>query len=72
VLERRKEILGPDHPDTTVSAWNLFTTLIDIEEIKGAQQIISENLLWLLDEDATLYDSNQQQIRAMLKRFLKK
>jgi hypothetical protein len=64
-------ILGPDHPHTTLAAWNLFNSLIKLEEYEDAQQILTERLLWLLDDNVILYDADQQQIRKMLKQILK-
>jgi hypothetical protein len=71
VLEQKTRILGPDHPAITLSAWNLFLTLLELEKSEQAQQILSENLLWLLEENAKLHDANQQQIRDMLKSILR-
>jgi hypothetical protein len=70
VLEQRTWILGADHPDTTLSAWNLFSTLSEMKKSEQAQQILSENLLWLLEKNAKLHDANQQLIRDMLKSML--
>ena len=72
VLERRKEILGPDHPSTTISAWNLFETLSELNETIAAQQIMSENLLWMLNDKVVLHDANQLKIRDMLIQNLKR
>ncbi|MCK5228722.1 MAG: tetratricopeptide repeat protein, partial [Desulfobulbaceae bacterium] len=69
-LERRAQTLGPDHPDTTSAAWNLYATLLQLREINGAKKIISKHLLWLLEENVTLRDSDQKQIRDNLKKIL--
>ena len=66
VLEVRRRVLGEEHPDTSLSAWNLFLTLVQLNEIATAKRIIHDRLRWLLERDPATLDTNQQQIRKML------
>ncbi|MEM7672486.1 MAG: hypothetical protein AAF212_04010 [Verrucomicrobiota bacterium] len=58
--------LCPEHPDTTVSAWNLFQTLVSMKASDAAGRLLQEHLLWLLDPDRELVEAQQQQVRDML------
>lgn len=45
LLERQKELLGVAHPDTTTSAWNLFTECLELNDTAAAATIFSEDLV---------------------------
>jgi hypothetical protein len=65
VLEITCRILGDEHPDTSVSAWNLFYTLIEMNDSK-AKAVFENDLFWLLDRDPATLGAYQQQIREMI------
>jgi hypothetical protein len=70
VLEARRRLLGGEHPDTTISAWNLFQTLGDSGNIDAARRVLAENLRWLLQRDPATLAGDQQTIRRMLSQML--
>jgi hypothetical protein len=63
VIELSNKILGPEHSDTTLSAWNLYCTLSDIDETIDALNIVSEYLFWLLGDEVVLFNDYQMQIK---------
>ncbi len=65
VLEIRRRILGDEHPDTSVSAWNLFFTLIEMNDPK-ANAVFEDDLFWLMDRDPATLGVYQQKIREMI------
>lgn len=64
--ELRKRIHGNEHPDTTVSAWSLYRTLEDLQEMDSAGEVLSKHLDWLLQSDPDRLAASQTQIRQML------
>ena len=50
VLEARRRLLGPKHPDTTLAEWNLLNTRRDLGDEAGAREL-ETSLGWLLDGD---------------------
>jgi hypothetical protein len=58
-------LLGEEHPDTTIAAWNLFRTLEDIGA-DSAVKVLAENLHWLLERGPAGLAESQRQIRRML------
>ncbi len=65
VLEIRSRILGDEHPDTSVSAWNLFFTLIEMDDPK-TKAVLEDDLFWLVDRDPATLGVCQQKIREMI------
>lgn len=63
VLSSCRRVLGERHPDTTVSAWNLVTTLHRIGESESAARILRECLAWLVSVDAASLSADQREIR---------
>jgi Tetratricopeptide repeat len=53
MLAIRRRVLGERHPDTTLSAWNLVTTLRQIGESESAARILVECLEWLTSCEAS-------------------
>jgi Tetratricopeptide repeat len=72
VLEIRRRTLGPEHPDTSISAWNLFRTLHDLGEREAARAVLERDLLWLLDRDSATLGADQRKIREMGAQEVKK
>jgi len=66
VLEIRWCALGSEHPDTTVSAWNLFFTLHERGDSIGARTVLETDLLWLLDRDPASLGADQRRIWEMV------
>ena len=66
VLDGRKRVLGPEHPDTSVSAWNLLGVLDQLGEAATAWGIANEHLNWLLSRDPESLGADQRKIRDML------
>jgi hypothetical protein len=62
-------VLGPQHPDTSVSAWNLFLTLQDLGERDAAGAILERDLLWLRGRDPATLGADQREISEMLARW---
>ena len=62
--------MGAEHPDTAISAWNLFQTLLASGNVAAAQGVLAENLLWLLEADPATLAGSQQKIRQMLSEML--
>jgi len=65
VLEISRRILGDEHPSTSVSAWNLFSTLREMDDQTNAMAVLKNDLLWLMDRDPATLGADQQQIREM-------
>ena len=70
VLAVRRRVLGEEHPDTSLSAWNLILTLRDSGKVAEAGEVLRENLLWLLDRDPETLTKHQQEIREQLPSML--
>ena len=65
MLEIQRHILGDEHPETSVSAWNLLSTLLEMDNPK-AKVVFENDLLWLLGRDPTTRGADQQQILDMI------
>jgi hypothetical protein len=63
-LEARQQVLGPRHPDTTVSAGVLWETLYTLGEAATAETLAAEYLQWLLEADETMLAADQRKVRA--------
>jgi hypothetical protein len=61
----------PEHPSTTVSAWNLFLTLRDLGERSAARAVLERDLLWLIDRDPATLGAGQRKIREMVAEAVK-
>jgi hypothetical protein len=66
VLEGRRRILGERHPDTTISAWSLFLTLLDQGDHEAAGGILARDLAWLLEAEVDDLGASQRTIRGYL------
>ncbi|HWQ94345.1 MAG TPA: tetratricopeptide repeat-containing protein, partial [Gammaproteobacteria bacterium] len=66
VLAVRRRVLGEEHPDTTISAWNLFMSLLYLQEVDAAREILVRHLAWLLQTDPQALSFEQQQILGWL------
>jgi hypothetical protein len=67
VLEVTKRVLGKEHPDTSVSAWNLCNTLYQLDEMEAALKVFANNLAWLHECDPADLSADQREIRDYLK-----
>jgi hypothetical protein len=68
VLAKSRELMGERHPHTTVSAWNLFNTLLQLGTPE-AEQVLDDYLVWLFDAPMKSLNAQQRQIRDRLLRF---
>jgi hypothetical protein len=62
----RNRLLGDEHPDTSLSAWNLVYTLLQMGNPAEAIDILKRDLLWLLQRESSDLEANQQKIREMI------
>jgi hypothetical protein len=62
-VEARAHVLGREHPPTSLSAWNLFTTLNQLGNQGTAQAVLDEYLIWLRDRDPEALGADQRKIR---------
>jgi tetratricopeptide (TPR) repeat protein len=69
VLEISRRVLGEDHPNTSISAWNLLTTLREMDDVDEAMKILKNHLLWLIGRDPASIGTYQMQIREMIIRM---
>ena len=65
-LAVRRRVLGAEHPDTSISAWNLFRSLIGLGDTKAARAVFKQDLMWLMDRDPETLGADQRKIREML------
>ena len=70
VLEITRRIRGNEHPDTSSSAWNLFYTLVKIDDPVRARTVLETDLLWLLDSDPASLGADQRRIREQVKKAI--
>jgi hypothetical protein len=68
-LGGRRRVQGAEHPNTSISAWNLFRTLQDLGERDAARAVLERDLLWLLGRDPATLGADQRKIRDMLAPF---
>jgi hypothetical protein len=69
--ELRRTLLGAEHPDTSISAWNLLNTLGEMGDVNEAmKKILKNDLVWLLDRDPESLGAYQGHIREMIIRML--
>jgi hypothetical protein len=66
VLEASRRVLGPEHLDTSISAWDLFSSLLVLEDVEAAGALFVSDLRWLLERDPATLSANQRQIREYL------
>jgi hypothetical protein len=66
VLDLYRASLGEQHADTTVSAWNLFLTLWDQEDVGAMRRVLQRDLAWLLDQPSERLDPTQRSIQSHL------
>jgi hypothetical protein len=63
-------VLGPEHPNTTVSAWNLFLILTELNDLNAAGWLLQNDLRWLLDRDPASLGADQRKIRGWVAKIL--
>ena len=68
-IEFRRQVLGPEQPDTSISASNLFPTLQDLGERNEARAVLERDLLWLLGRNPDTVGTDQRDIRQMVAGF---
>ncbi len=56
-------MFGPEHPDTFISAWNLFRTLQNLGQGEAARVTLNPDPLWLLDRDPGALSADQRKLR---------
>ncbi|MCL6507352.1 MAG: tetratricopeptide repeat protein, partial [Bryobacteraceae bacterium] len=66
VLEARRRLLGAEHPDTTIAAWNYWLTLRAAGEQEAAARVFEECLRWLVERDPATLGVDQRKIRVMV------
>ena len=71
-LAIQRRVLGPEHPNTSISAWNLFLTLRDLGDHAAARAVLKRDLLWLLDRDPATLGADQRKIRDYVAEVVKK
>ena len=69
VLDVRRRVLGEEHPDTVVSAWNLLLTLADLTDGEAARQVFIAYLVPLLQRNPATLSANLRQIQSTLQRI---
>ncbi|KAJ7737792.1 hypothetical protein DFH07DRAFT_892912 [Mycena maculata] len=62
ILQKRREILGDDHPDTLISMWNLATSYNHIHQPKKAEELL---LVLLEKRKRTLGDNHLHTVQVM-------
>lgn len=72
VLSLRKQTLPALHPQITEAAWNLLQTLFQQGEYQSdlCQEVLFDDLFWLLDEKSVLQHNTEFQIKELLKKLL--
>ena len=70
-LDIHRRVQGPEHPDTSTSAWNLFRALLDMGELE-AWPVLNRDLLWRLDRDANTLSADQRTVREYVAQVIKK
>ena len=70
VLDASRRLLGSEHPDTTLSSWNLFSTLLDLQEMDAAVDVFNKDLTWLLQAEPNRLVAVQTKIRQNLMEML--
>lgn len=59
-LEIRRRVLGDEHPDTSISAFNLFATLLQCEGGgEQAMDVLQSRLAWLLGRNPASLGAKQ-------------
>ena len=71
MLPIQRRVLGPEHPDTSNSAWCLFWTLEDLRDHEAALTVLKRDLVWLLDRDPASLGADQRKIREMVAEAVK-
>ena len=66
MLQTRKKLLGVEHPATTIAAWNLATTLLQLEGKKAASSLIERELAWLNDRPQEKLTAQQRRVQQMM------
>jgi hypothetical protein len=68
VMSVRRRVLGEEHPDTVLTAWNLFCTLCILKDEKGAMPVFTAYLVPLLQRDPATLSAGLRKIQSMLQR----
>jgi hypothetical protein len=61
-----RRVLGEEHPDTLISAWNLFTTALGLQDAATAKEVFQPFLLPLLQADPAGLPASSRTIRQQL------
>ncbi|OPX54760.1 Tetratricopeptide repeat-containing protein [Oceanospirillum multiglobuliferum] len=72
VLSVRRQIFPERHPHITEAAWNLLQTLFQQGEYQSdlCQEVLFDDLLWLLEDKAVLQHNTEFQIKELLQKLL--
>lgn len=71
VLESMRATLGVEHPKTTVAAWGLLQSCIEMNDAAAVTRLVNENLLWLLDREGGYLTRQQREIQTALRSMMK-
>lgn len=70
VLQQAKSLYPVTHPLVTEAAWNLAQTLLSQNDYDALQDIIFDDLFWLMDDHAEIQTQNQEMVKSMLQQLL--
>ncbi len=70
ILTKRKQLFPIEHPQVTESAWNLAQTFLAQDDYDSMQDVLFDDLFWLMDENAVIQTANQHKIRDMMLKLL--
>ena len=59
-------VLGEEHPDTSLSAWNLFITLGEMGDFDEGKKVLENHIAWLLGRDPKSLGAYQGHIRDLI------
>jgi hypothetical protein len=70
-FQKKQQLLGERHSDTTLAAWNYFRVLQDFYDNANidstyAKKIFTENIVWLTTQEKTILSDAQRQILEMV------
>jgi tetratricopeptide (TPR) repeat protein len=71
-LAIHRSVLGPEHPNTSIVAWNLFLTLQDLGDHSAAAALLDRYLKWLPERDPATLSADLRKIYATVAEQIKK